>query len=117
MDIPITTNRSQGLGECQKLLAREGNWTCVNEVLGWNINTEVGTVALPERKLQELLTLVDIPVMQRHMVQKNLESLLGELLSMHLVVPGVVIHQYHTQRALSQGGWNGPGCFRNFLDK
>ena len=34
------------------LLAGEGGWTCVEEVLRWIVDTEAGTVALPERKLQ-----------------------------------------------------------------
>ena len=45
----------------KKLLAGEGGWGCIKEVLGWTINTEAGTVALPERKLQELRDLLDIP--------------------------------------------------------
>ena len=36
----------------KKLLAGEGYWECVKEVLGWIIETEAGTVALPECKLQ-----------------------------------------------------------------
>ena len=51
MDLPITNGRVQRLGECQKILAGEGNWTCIKEVLGRNIDTEVGTVTLTERKL------------------------------------------------------------------
>ena len=45
----------------KKLLAREGYWTCVKKVLGWILDTEAGTITLPERNLEELLTLVDIP--------------------------------------------------------
>ena len=32
----------------KKLLAVEGDWTCVKEVLGWAVDTETGTAALPE---------------------------------------------------------------------
>ena len=56
----------------KKLLAGEGDWTCVKEVLGWILDTESGIATLPEKKLEELLTLVDIPATQRRMVQKNL---------------------------------------------
>ena len=51
----------------KKLVAGEGGWTCVKEVLGWILNTEAGTVTLPERKLEEILTLVDILPTQRRM--------------------------------------------------
>ena len=47
----------------KKLQAGEGNCTYVKEVLGWTIDTEAGTVTLLELKLQELLTLVNIPFM------------------------------------------------------
>ena len=30
----------------KKLVAGEGDWTCVNEVLGWILNTEAETVTL-----------------------------------------------------------------------
>ena len=31
----------------QKLVAGEGDWTCVKEVLGWILDTEAGTFTLP----------------------------------------------------------------------
>ena len=73
-------------------------------VLGWILNTESGTVTLPERKLEELLTLVDISATQRRMGRKDQERLVGKLRSMHIVVPGVVSHLFHVQRALNQRG-------------
>ena len=88
----------------KKLVAGEGDWTCVKEVLGWILNTEAGTVTLPERKIEELLTLVNIPPTQRRMVLKDLEHLVGKLCSTHLAVPGAVAHLFHIQRALNQGG-------------
>ena len=62
-----------------KLLAVEGDWTCDKKVLGWSIYTEAVTVALPERKLRELLTLVDITASQNRMGQKELYRLVGKL--------------------------------------
>ena len=56
----------------KNILAGEGGWTCVKEVLGWILDTEAGTVTLPEGELKELLTLVDIPATQCKMVQKDL---------------------------------------------
>ena len=68
------------------------------------MGTEAGTVALPERKLQELRALLDIPISQRRMDPTELERLVGKLLSMHLAVPGAVAHLYHIQRTLPQAG-------------
>ena len=45
----------------KKLKAGEGNWTYVMEVLGWNIDTEAGMLALPERKIQKLNQCLAIP--------------------------------------------------------
>ena len=56
----------------KKLVAGEGDWTCVKEVLGWILNTEAGTVNFPERKLKELLTLMDIPTTHCRMGRKDL---------------------------------------------
>ena len=44
----------------KRLGAGEGGWNCSKEVLGWILDTEAGTVTLPERNIEELLTLVDI---------------------------------------------------------
>ena len=82
----------------------EGNWTCKKEVLVWQIETEVGTVALPERKDLELLQLLAIPSTQRQMGRKELERLVRKLRSIYLVVPGAAANLYHIQRALTQGG-------------
>ena len=105
---PSLPGELKDLGSVKKLVAGEGDWTCVKEVLGWIFDTEAGTVALPERKLEYLLTMVDIPPTQRRMGRKDLERLVGKLRSMHLAVPGAVAHLFHIQRALNQGG-GGPG--------
>ena len=89
----------------KKLLAREGDWGCVKEVLGRIINTKAETVALPERKLQELQALLDIPISQRRMGRNELEQLVGKLRSMHLAVPGAVVHIYHIQPCTGPGGY------------
>ena len=51
-------------------MAGKGDWTCKKEVLGWQINTEAGTVALPEQKYLKLLQLLAIPAKQRRMGRK-----------------------------------------------
>ena len=86
------------------LLAGEGDCTCIGEGLGWNLDTEVGTVTLLERKIRELLTLVDIPATQPQKGRKDLERLVGKLLYMHLMVPGEVAHLFNIQHAMTQGG-------------
>ena len=92
----------------------------MKEVLGWILDTEAGTVTLPERKLEELLTLVDIPPTQRRMGRKDLERLVGKLRSMHLAVPGAVAHLFRIQRALNQGkvdqAWLSLDFHRKFTD-
>ena len=88
----------------KNLLAGEGEWTCVKEVLGWILDTEAEAVNLPDGNIEDLLTLVDISSTQRRMVRKYLEHLVGKLRSMHLAVPGAVAHLSHIQRALNQGG-------------
>ena len=49
---PLLPGKAKDLLLAKKLLAREGYWECVKEVLMWIIDTKVGRVALPERKLQ-----------------------------------------------------------------
>ena len=95
---------SKDLASVKKLLPGEGDWNCVKEVLGRTIDKEAGTVALPEQKLRELLTLVDIMPTQRRMGPKDIEGLLWKLRYMHLAVTGAVAHIYHIQRVLAQGG-------------
>ena len=92
MDLPIPTGRAQGLGERQKILVGEGNWTCVKEVWGWTFDMEVVIFALPECKLQELLSRIELTVTQRHVGRKDIDRLVENICSMHLAVTGVVAH-------------------------
>ena len=84
------------------------------------MDIEVGTVTLPEYKLQDLLTLIDIPDMERRIGQKYLESLIGNFLSMYLAVPGEMAHFYHIQRTLTQGGeykaWLSSAFYQELVD-
>ena len=83
---------------------REGNWTCVKEVLGWTLGLKTGMVTLPERKLRDLIILVDILATQLRMDGKDLELLIRKLFSMHLMGTGAVDHLFHIQNSLNQGG-------------
>ena len=85
-------------------MASQGDWTYEKEVLGWLIDTERGTVALPELKHLELLQLLSITATKRRIGQKELRRLVGKLRSMHLVVPGAVAQLSHIHSALKQGG-------------
>ena len=48
----------------------EGDWTCIREFLGLNIDTESGTVALLDPKLQELQDLPAILTTNQRMGRK-----------------------------------------------
>ena len=118
--LPSLQGEAKDLVSVKKLLAREGGWSCVKEVHGWIVDTEAGTVALPECKLQGVRNLLAIPTTQQKMGRKDLELLVGKLLFMHLAMPGVVAHLYHHQRALSQAGadraWLSPEFHREIAD-
>ena len=88
----------------KKLLEGEGDWICVKEFLGWILDTEAGTVNLPENNLKELLTLVDIPENHCMMGRKDLERLVGKIRSMHFALPGAVVHLFQIQRAMNKEG-------------
>ena len=105
---PSMSDKTKELARVKKILAGEVKRNCVKEVLGQTVDTEVGTVTLPEQNIQKLLTLLAIPATQCHIGQKDIEHLVGKLRSMHLTVTGALAHIYHIQRALAQGG-GGPG--------
>ena len=56
----------------KNILAGEDDLTCVKEVIGWMVDTEVVTVGLPDQNLQELLVIFSIPEIQLHNDQKEL---------------------------------------------
>ena len=49
----------------KKTRAGDGNWRISKEVLGWIINTSLGTISLSPKRLTDLTTLLDIPPGQR----------------------------------------------------
>ena len=97
---PSVPGESKDSVSVKKLLAGEGDWICAKEVLGCTVDMEAGTVTFPEHKLWGILTLLDIPVNQRRIGRKELERMVGKLLSMHLAVPGAVAHLFYIQQAL-----------------
>ena len=86
----------------KKIMAGEGDWECVKEVLGWIIDTEAGKIALLDYKLQELRYLLNTLISKWRMGRKDLDRLVGKLLPMHLPVLEAVVHLYHIQRSLDQ---------------
>ena len=79
----------------KNVVAGEGLWACVKEVLGWILDTEAGTVTLTERNLEEVLILVDLPATLSRMGRKGLECLVWKLHSIHITVPEAVAHLFH----------------------
>ena len=57
---PSITREAKDSVSFKNLLAGEGDWEYVKEVLGCIIDTKVGMLSLPERKLQELRDLPNI---------------------------------------------------------
>ena len=88
----------------KKLVAGEGDWTCVKDVPGWILDTEAETDTLSKSNTKEIPTLVNILATYRRMGQKEIEHLVWKLRSMKLAVPGAVDHLFHIQRTLNQGG-------------
>ena len=91
------------LGKREKAQSGEGGWTCAKKFLEWILDMQAGTVTLTERKLEEILTLVDIPATQRKMGRKDLERRFEKLRSMNLTGPEAMAHFFHIQFALNQG--------------
>ena len=44
---PLLQGEAKDLVSVKKILAGEGYWECIKEVLGWIVDTEAGTVSLP----------------------------------------------------------------------
>ena len=118
---PLLPGELKDFVSVKKLVAEEWGWTCGKEVLGWILDMKAWKVTFPERKLEDLLTLVDIPANQRRMGRKDLEGLVGKLCPMHLAVPEAVAHLFHIQRALNQGGvdrvWLSPAFHCKLVDQ
>ena len=67
------------------------------------VDTDLGTVALPERKIWELFTLLDILETHCCIGRKELEGLVENLCTIHLTVLVSVSHLYQIKRAQTQG--------------
>ena len=45
----------------KNLVAGEGYWTYVKEILGWILDMQAGKITPLDRNIEKLLTLLDIP--------------------------------------------------------
>ena len=73
----------------KKLRQGDASWSTVKTVLGWVIDSVAMTITLPERRLNRLAELLaSIPSTQHRLALKKWHSLLGELRSMSLALPG-----------------------------
>ena len=72
-----------------KLAKGDGAWSTTKQLLGWTINSTDMTLTLPPRRLQRLSDLLaSIPSHQKRLSLATWHSLLGELRSMSLALPG-----------------------------
>ena len=63
-------------------------WTTYKTVLGWNIDTVRGTIELPEHRKNRLRAVLQEVSHRRRITQKHAQTLLGELRSMAIGIPG-----------------------------
>ena len=78
----------------KKALMGDGDWSHIKEIIGWVINTKMGTFSLSPNILADLQALLAISATQRRLSRKKLEKLIGKLQSMHLAVPSAIGHFY-----------------------
>jgi hypothetical protein len=73
----------------KKLAQGDAHWSCKKVVLGWLIDTQARTISLPQHRRDRLLELLAaIPRSQRRTSRQKWQSLVGEIRSMALALPG-----------------------------
>jgi hypothetical protein len=73
----------------KKLRQGDASWSTVKKVLGWVIDSVAMTLTLPVRRLSRLADLLaSIPLTQQRLSLEKWHSLLGELRSMAIALPG-----------------------------
>ncbi len=73
----------------KKLKQGDCSWGTIKLVLGWIIDTTTLTIRLPEHRIARLAEILDsIPLSQRRTSLKKWHTVLGELRSMALALPG-----------------------------
>jgi hypothetical protein len=85
----------------KKLRQGDAHWSTRKTILGWDLDTELGTLTLPPHRLARLYTLLDqYPRSRRRTTTTAWYQLLGELRSMALALPGSRGLFSHLQAAL-----------------
>ena len=77
----------------KKLQKGDAAWSTQKTILGWDVDTEQGTIQLTQRRVQRLHDILDsIGERQKRISTKKWHQVLGELRSMELAVPGLKSH-------------------------
>jgi hypothetical protein len=91
----------------KKLRKGDCSWSTIKLVLGWVIDTTAMTIQLPQHRIDRLVeVLSSIPPHQKRTSVKKWHSILGELRSMALALPGSRNMFSRLQTALSQSDGN-----------
>ena len=72
----------------KKLQKGDAAWSTVKIILGWKIDTLQRTIELPTHRAIQLKRILDIPRHQKRTSTRKWQSLIGELRSMSLALPG-----------------------------
>jgi hypothetical protein len=73
----------------KKLRQGDCSWSTIKLILGWIVNTTAMTIELPSHRLERLADiLASIPPTQKRTSVKKWQTVLGELRSMSLALPG-----------------------------
>ena len=86
----------------KKALAWNGDWVMLKEIPGWIIGTHWVTLALSSKLQLQLLSLLAIPINQRHVSVMKLLCIIGKLRYMQLAVTGGIGHFYAMQVTLTR---------------
>ena len=84
---PNDTNRKEP-NSTKKLSQGDASWSTVKIILGWKIDTIRRTIELPENRAIRLASILNIPRHQHRTSVRKWQSLIGELRSMALALPG-----------------------------
>ena len=83
-----STHRRQPIS-IKKLKKGDCSWDYVKVILGWEVNTKLGTINLPPHRVDRLLEILSqFPASKRRTTLKIWQKFVGELRSMALAVPG-----------------------------
>jgi hypothetical protein len=85
----------------KKLDKGDGSWSTRHTILGWDIDTMAMTISLPQYRVERLRDILNsVPPTQRRIGLSKWHSILGELRSMSMALPGSRGLFSHLQTAL-----------------